>query len=987
MKTHLLFLATFFVSFSLLAQEGQFAPLNPDFVRYQDNIKAQTNLKSAELNKFGYAPSPLQLNFENYKEINSMQTSKNISGVLPSRYDLRDLGYLTSVKSQSGGTCWANATMAAIESNWLVNHWGSYDLSEQNMASCNGINSKYNEGGEGNISSAYLTRFSGPLLETDDPNKAPANNDELNENICKNIKAHPPRYVLSSKFLPPDIELIKKTIMTSGGVCAILLWGNESENYNWRDYTFYNPGNVVVNYDHMVLLVGWDDNKEVTGGTKSPKGTKGAWIAKNSWGSSFGEKGFFYLSYYDKCAMSEVFYFDESADTTEIDQLNMYDDLGASRAFGFEKEVAYGLTKFTAPAKAIIKKIGTYIISASSSVDIEIYKAFADGKLSGLLYSKKNIHCEFPGQRVFDVMAVVEDEYYVKIKYNTPACFYPIAVESYIKNGLFKIPDIRLPGTNWVSTDGEKWEAIGLGIEGKEMDLTIRSYTISADKPYGFFDLSQKQLCICDSLSICAELSDPGIDCKWQFLPDGSPMEDSGPVPAKVKFATTGLKEIQLIMHNKNGYDTISRNLDVVNSLDVEIYSSFENKMGYVYGGRKIPYQAAGEIDKPLYLSVSVEADSFKWNPPYDTLNASGIYVTPKNIGPNSYNVTAIRGTCRGSDTIQVEGFSRPVNDNIRNAAELKEGVSGLFANFWATVEANEPAPPFKDCGALGGTGQVGFWCPDGGLQNSVWFSFTAINDSVKVFTDGTYNQIAVYDANSLEDLKNNQYKVLAAYDDNWSPQNGYNKKIALTDLVVGKKYWVQYDGGIGGSNEIFKMGIHYPKYFAASVDTLYLESNSSKSKPSTLIVQADSLWTVSRMPNSTWFEYTPNKGLGKGTISIYSKTTNTGSAQRIGGLTFRSPLYENKNIVIIQLVTGIDPKAISDFMIYPNPTKEFIVFDWLDYNGLVAVEIYDLLGKKVLQQKLTENKQVFVGNLPNGLYAYRIYDGEKYHTGKVIKE
>src|SRR6202034_2122124 len=50
---------------------------------------------------------------------------------IPAQYDLRKVGGVTPIKSQSGGTCWAHGTMAAIESNLLVSgSWKKIGASE-----------------------------------------------------------------------------------------------------------------------------------------------------------------------------------------------------------------------------------------------------------------------------------------------------------------------------------------------------------------------------------------------------------------------------------------------------------------------------------------------------------------------------------------------------------------------------------------------------------------------------------------------------------------------------------------------------------------------------------------------------------------------------------------------------------------------------------------------------------------------------------------
>ena len=80
---------------------------------------------------------------------------------------------------------------------------------------------------------------------------------------------------------------------------AVLFGADQSpEGYNDTTGAFYNLNGTP---NHAVAIVGWDDNYSKDNFNSDMRPTKdGAYIALNSWGTAYGNKGYYYISYEDK---------------------------------------------------------------------------------------------------------------------------------------------------------------------------------------------------------------------------------------------------------------------------------------------------------------------------------------------------------------------------------------------------------------------------------------------------------------------------------------------------------------------------------------------------------------------------------------------------------------------------------------------------------------------------------------------------------------
>lgn len=286
------------------------------------------------------------------------------TSTIPDRYDLREFGYVTPVKSQgSNGNCWAFATMATLESNILKALGDSFDLSESNLKNLFGSFSDYgwdyetNKGGIASMGYNYLISWLGPVLEEDDPYVLNSIFSPLLNSIM-----HVQNVMFIQRKSLTDNDEIKKIIMDYGAIYT-QIYSSFSNNKQ-----YYHDG---INANHAVVIVGWDDSLTFSGAPG-----KGGWIIKNSWGSRSGDNGYYYVSYYDTSCLpigkvDSAFTFILN-DTIRFDKNYQYDIQGKSDFFLNSYSTVWYKNKFNATDNEYLAAVST-IFDKDTDYEFSVY--------------------------------------------------------------------------------------------------------------------------------------------------------------------------------------------------------------------------------------------------------------------------------------------------------------------------------------------------------------------------------------------------------------------------------------------------------------------------------------------------------------------------------------------------------------------------------------------------------------------------------------
>ena len=290
---------------------------------------------------------------------------------LPSKFDLRDWGWVTPVKDQgSMGACWAFGTFGAIESAVLRYLGLEIDGSENNMQDTSLQYYRYGtkgmfEGGSIEAGALYALSWFGVIYSKDD------SYDEFGK-ISPIIAANNSIHFQDVVFIPArknatDNNPLKEALIKYGAVGITYYAEQLQPEYNPATGAQYC--NETKGINHGVTLIGWDDNYSASNFLITPPGD-GAWIFKNSWGENSGNDGYYYASYYD----ANFATFDDSVafvlENTVEYNMNYQMDIGGQLTFKQANEYE---NAFVAVADDLIAGVGTYFNATGADYIVEVY--------------------------------------------------------------------------------------------------------------------------------------------------------------------------------------------------------------------------------------------------------------------------------------------------------------------------------------------------------------------------------------------------------------------------------------------------------------------------------------------------------------------------------------------------------------------------------------------------------------------------------------
>ncbi|KAI2810095.1 MCM DNA helicase complex subunit [Blomia tropicalis] len=190
----------------------------------------------------------------------SVHTDEDVLG-LPDTVDWTTKGVVTPIKNQEQcGSCWAFSAVASMEGQHALKTGKLVSLSEQNLVDCSQSEGDYGcEGGMMDYAFQYVIDNNGIDTESSYPYKESMKNS--------------------------GSESALQTAVANVGPISVTIDASQKSFQFYKSGVYNEPRCTSNFYDHAVTAVGYGTLNGVA-----------YWKVKNSWGTSWGEKGYILMS-------------------------------------------------------------------------------------------------------------------------------------------------------------------------------------------------------------------------------------------------------------------------------------------------------------------------------------------------------------------------------------------------------------------------------------------------------------------------------------------------------------------------------------------------------------------------------------------------------------------------------------------------------------------------------------------------------------------
>lgn len=314
--------------------------------------------------------------------------------VMPSSFDMRDEGTISSVKNQGNyGSCWTHSSASSAESDVIKSNpsvnlselhtaYYSYSGDEQIKIDTENLDEHLDWGGSTAVVVNLWSQWIGPVYES----RLPYENTEFFDNPedVESLK-YESDYHLENAYMfdfddersnADDINALVKQFIYNGHSVDVSFYHNYFDSYN-AEYNCVNSNRKPRFSNHAVTIAGWDDNFPSSNFTVQPE-HDGAWLVKNSWGYDYGDDGYFWISYDDASLCQFAVY--ELGDRNNYSVNYHHDTFIPTQLLSadYESSSSYMANIFTAESDMQIDAVSTYIQNANTDYEVTVYTNLQD---------------------------------------------------------------------------------------------------------------------------------------------------------------------------------------------------------------------------------------------------------------------------------------------------------------------------------------------------------------------------------------------------------------------------------------------------------------------------------------------------------------------------------------------------------------------------------------------------------------------------------